>query len=205
VIAVLNVETVAQFFGWDTILLSLHASIMPDIVSQTWVIVAAAFFVGAATGAWVHHLLPPPKDARVKDSDVWQGPVAPKAVYSTDWAQGISIMPIQEVACALCGIEPQGFATLARAKALADDLVGAVSAGWVCSEDARLYLIDRRDRYTVRIVGRPAFPGTEDVTFQTRIYTPSLLEDYAKNHEKLDTSWIPAPKNVSPSVTVEGP
>lgn len=135
--------------------------------------------------------------------DVGVGPKPPAIVYNNDWAEGILMMPIADAACALCGIEPEGFASLPRAKAIANDLVGAVSTGWVCSEDAHYHLMKRPIGNSVAVVGRPRFPAIEDASINTRIFTPSLLVDYVKNHNNLHVGWIPTPEDKSRTVTIE--
>ncbi|WP_188483307.1 hypothetical protein [Marivita lacus] len=132
------------------------------------------------------------------------GPKLPEIVYSTEWADGIAIMSIQDAACALAGIEPDGYAASARAKALASELIEAVYDGWVCSQEAHIHLISRIGEYEVRRVGKPQFPGIEGATIETQIYTPSLREDYLPKRPKLIADWIPEQIEGNPMiVTIE--
>lgn len=198
-----NIENYAQSRGWDG-LLSRHFPAMSDFLMQTWVITVAALFAGAALGAWIHHLLPMPQPTGSKDNKDLKGPCLPPIVYSTEWANGISMMPIQDAACALCGIEQDGFASLPRARAIANDLVGAASTGWVCSEDAHYHLMQKPiGGCSVVIAGKPRFPAVEEASITTRIYTPSLLDDYVKNHKDLHVDWIPTSEDKDYTVIIE--
>lgn len=186
----------------------LRGETMPEALhwlfqTPSWVPAICA----VALTAWLIWITFPQKNPITAPSapdGTFLGPELPKIVYSTKWAEGISMMPIQDVACALCGIEQDGFASLPRARAIANDLVGAVCTGWVSSEDAHYALMKRPIGNTsVVISGRPRFPAIEEASISTRIYTPSLLADYVKNHKNLHVDWIPAPEDKSRTVTIE--
>lgn len=188
-------EPILNFVWWFTDFVAGHTSLL-------------YFLMGLGSGVWVHFfaqkLFPVKNSSRESIEIDALGPQLPRLNYDTEWAEGILMMPIQDVACALCGIEQDGFASLPRARAIANDLVGAVSTGWVCSEDAYYHLMQKPIAgYTVTIAGKPKYPAIEEAFLNTRIYTPSLLVDYVKNHKNLHIDWIPAPEGKRRNITIE--
>lgn len=203
VVLYLNIETYAQSRGWDG-LLSRHFPAVSDFLLQTWVIVLAALFAGAAIGAWTHSLLSVSEAPEALSSSTLQGSQLPEIVYDTKWANGIPTMPIQDVACALAGITRESYAASARAQALATDLVEATYDGWVCSQEAHMHLINNIGNFEVRVEGKPQFPGVEKATIETRIYTPSLREDYLLKRPDLNVDWIPEQAEGNPMTVTIG-
>lgn len=139
-----------------------------------------------------------------KLADIPQGPQLPPIVYDTEWAKGIPTMSIRDVACALAGITREGYAASARAQALAVDLAEATYDGWVCSQEAHMHLIEKMGQVEMRVEGKPQFPGIEEATIETRIYTPSLREDYLLKRPDLNADWIPEPTEGNPMIVTMG-
>lgn len=139
-----------------------------------------------------------------KLSETPQGPLLPEIIYDTKWAKGIPTMPIHDVACALAGIRRESYAASARAQALAIDLVEATYDGWVCSQEAHMHLINNIGNFEVRVEGKPQFPGIEEATIETRIYTPSLREDYLLKRPDLNADWIPEQAEGNPMIVTMG-
>jgi hypothetical protein len=118
------------------------------------------------------------------------GPIQPEIIVGNDWANGISGISVADAACALSGINSQSYSASSRARAIASELLGAVQEGWVATNSTAT---NRSNPFNiqVRIKGVPIYRDQEQANLQTLIFSPSLLERFAKDRSGLQTEWIP--------------
>jgi hypothetical protein len=118
------------------------------------------------------------------------GPILPEVVAGSEWAKGLSIMSIQDLACALSNINPDSFPSSPRAKAVGRELVGAAKVGWICTNKEHC---DAPIRSSVTVIkGKPSFDGIKRANLKTQIFTPSLRRGFLDNRPDYKVNWLTA-------------
>jgi hypothetical protein len=116
-----------------------------------WVFLA---FIGAVMTASILWIVEGARLARAKrlDPEKYASGILDDRL---NWAKGISVMSIRDVACAIAGVLPREFENSGRAQAIATEIRSRVNDGWIPTDTETSE--SRSGGVIVEILGKPNF------------------------------------------------
>lgn len=101
----------------------------------------------------------------------------------SNWAKGLSVMSICDMACAIAGVLPREFEKSGRAKAIAIEIQSRVNDGWVPIDNETS---ERTGAMVIEVIGRPNFDKKSVDLLQ-----PLYVKDVERfcSHQNWNFSW----------------